>query len=86
MSNIYLLVRYIVPVILGIAALLFATATGIANAIGWFVGRAYLVPRLSVLSAVLFVLAQMIAIYNSREQEPKPLQFNYFGPIPSWLE
>jgi hypothetical protein len=75
--------KNIVPVILGIAALLFATATGIANANGWFVGRAYLVPRLAVLSAVLFLAALTIAIYNSREQKPKPLIVPLrYGPSP----
>jgi hypothetical protein len=72
------------PVILGIAGLLFATATTIANANGWFAGRAYWVPRLFVLSIALFVAALVIVIYNSqREQKPKPLVVPLrYGPAP----
>lgn len=66
--------KSIVPVILGIAAILFGAATAIANANGWFVGRAYLGLKLYALSGALFVAALVIAIYNSRhEQQLKPL-------------
>jgi hypothetical protein len=66
--------KNIVPVILGIAAILCATATAIASANGWFVGRAYLVPRLFEVASALFVAALAVAIYNSqREQKLKPL-------------
>jgi len=46
--------KNIVPVILGIAAKLFATATGIANANGWFVWSGIFGSKVSALSAARF--------------------------------
>jgi hypothetical protein len=76
--------KNIVPVILGVAAIVAAIATAVVNANGGFAGRAYLAPRLYALSTVLFALALIIAVYNSRrEAKLKPLIVPLrYGPSP----
>jgi hypothetical protein len=66
--------KNMVPLVIGIAGIISAIATAIANVNGVFVGRVYWVPRLYGLSIVLFGVAAIIGIYNSkREHKPKPL-------------
>lgn len=75
--------KNIVPVILGAAAIFCAIATGIANANGRFVGRAYLIPWLYALSGVLFATTIAIIFWPHREDKLKPLVIPLrFGPIP----
>lgn len=62
-----------IPVIVGTAAILAAIATGIANANGRFVGRAYLVPWFYAACAVLLIFAVAVAYTSRREAGLKPL-------------
>jgi hypothetical protein len=65
--------KSILPVIVGTAAIIAAIGTGIANANGRFVGRAYLVPWLYALCVVLLIVAVAVGYESRREGRLKPL-------------
>jgi hypothetical protein len=65
--------KTIIPVIVGTAAILAAIATAIANANGRFIGRAYLVPWFYAGCLVFLILAVAVNYVSRREGKLKPL-------------